>query len=173
MVGSDPLRLSQARLGWEILDLLLSKQLLDSISWESLETGDLRHRMRQLKIARLAYDDIVTKLSKLIDRRKDSLGAPQVIKLLRRSKASPQQLARAQTALEHLEELVKPVLKKYRDTRLAHIGAAAFKENHPAVEPAIRAAVDLVDAIEGTRNQYKDTDVDLRHEVLGEPRLDG
>ena len=108
-------------------------------------------------------------MCKLIDKNRDSLGAPQFVKRFKRAKESPERVARLEAAVKKLEEELNPVLKRYRDTRLAHVGTAEFAVAHPPLEPAIRAAVAVVDEIRGSRTAYASFDVDLRREVLTEP----
>jgi hypothetical protein len=50
-----------ARLGWEVLDLLLTKELLDSIN---LDADDACENLRRMRIALLAFYRIVTILCK-------------------------------------------------------------------------------------------------------------
>src|SRR5215203_1583944 len=135
------------RLGWEILDLLLSQELLNS---RKIDSDSVRENLQQMKIVRLAYNDCVTILCKVADKRRDALGAPQMIKRLRSLKTDPDRVARAEAALSRLEAEL-PVLKRYRDRRLSHVGAESFTDTLPALLPAIRAAVDVVDELRGSR----------------------
>jgi hypothetical protein len=152
----------------EVLELLYSKSVFDSLRPES---EDARENMRTMKLIQVVYDDMVLRLWKFLDNSPTSNGGRPLIDRLRKRKlvdesrlvAGEATLIRLRAAMLNLEE--------YRHTRVAHIAAkrSAKIKPHSPLLPAIREAVALVDNLKGARNSYSVLTDDLRVIVLGEP----
>ena len=156
----------------EVLELLYSKQIFDSLLPDS---DDGRENMRTMKLFQLAYDDMVLRLWKFLDDSPTSNGGRPLIDRLRRHKlVDESRLVAAEETLRRLRDAM-PNLEEYRHTRVAHSAAkrSARIKPHPPLMPAIQEAVVLVDHLSGGRNKYSVLGDDLRGIVLGEPPTNG
>lgn len=115
--------------------------------------------MKTMKLIRLLADDIILRLNKLRDKRRDCLGFSQVARALERDINA--KLAQFETITENLNA--------HRNTYIAHQSKGSREHLSPPVEmlEAIRLAVEIGDDLSGDRNQYKMLETDLRAEVLG------
>lgn len=153
-------------LALEVLDILVTKDAMDACIPES---DDLVANMRTLAALSSHYKSIVSSLCNVIDTHVGSNGGPAAIKRMRRHKRIPEgRIKKAESALAALQKQIGS-LKTHRHERIAHIAAKRqHGAPHPPTLPAIKAAVEFVDALHGKRVEYGDASRNLREVVLGE-----
>lgn len=152
----------ESGLGLEILEILYSKNILDSLS---TEYEDIYENLKISKFIQLLFDDIILRLCKISDIRNGTRSAPMIIKKFKKIHTNqPIKLQKMQKAMNKLNEYTSK-LKLRRDNRIAHIGDRSKQEVWgpiPDLNEAICAAVNLVDILNGERLQYKIADKDIR-----------
>lgn len=165
----------ESELALEILNILVSKDIFDSLSTES---ENIYENLKTMTFLRLLHDDIILRLCKISDTTRDARGAPMIIKKLKKTSVGHfSKFQVAKQALEKLQEYTSK-LKPRRDKRIAHIGDQSSREvwgPTPDLNKAICAAVKLVDLLNGGICQYKIIDKNLRDQLSacgGESRSD-
>jgi hypothetical protein len=149
------------RLASEMLEVLWSYYLL---STNTLGSEDPVEAMRSLKIMALLSDDLLLRLAKLGETRRDTWNFAQVVKQF----PNLTQRSALQRRVAEYQHLIVGIAG-HRNRRIAHTSKASPATLEPTAEmlQAIHLAVDLVDEITGIRNTYEVAGLDLRLAALG------
>jgi hypothetical protein len=149
------------RLAIEMLEVLWSYYLL---STNQLGSQDPVEGMRRIKIMVLLSDDLLLRLARLGESKRDTWNLTQVIKEL-------PNLARRSALQRGVSEYQRLTgqITSHRNRRIAHISKASPASLQPPTEmlQAISLAVDLVDENTGVRNTYEVAGLDLRQAAFG------
>jgi hypothetical protein len=156
----------ERRLCVEVLEILWSYYLLKQ---QTCDSDISFENMKAMKFVQLLGNDIILGLCKFRDKDSRSLSFDQVFKELRKRAASKGYVKDIETKMAEYRRLTLN-LQSHRDTYIAHLSKRDHAHLNPPTEmlATIRMAVQITDALVGSRNSYKVLDVDLRAEVLGE-----
>jgi hypothetical protein len=153
------------RLAVLVHNLLISRMILNESVVDSAETDA---NMTLLHVNSALEDHIILGLCEMSDESGATFGDPGFLHSMRSKKVDDDHRVSAQSALADLKSCSRQ-LREQRDTRIARIEPAGpTTEAHPHMLAALRAAVDLVDALDGHHNTYQFLGKDLREVVLGE-----
>ena len=154
----------ELRLGSEILDILFSCYLLRSLSPSS---DDPLENLKTTKFVHLVTNELTLRLCKFRDKDSRNLSFEQVFKTLKKKHIAVDQLNILEKQIKKYRQLTIS-LEAHRDAHVAHLAKRGTGHLKAPLEvlDAVRLAVEIVDIILGTRNEYRVLDVDLRRAVL-------
>ena len=154
----------ELRLGSEILDILFCCYLLQSLSPSS---DDSLENLKTTKFVHLVTNELTLRLCKFRDKDSRNLSFEQVFKTLKKKHTVLDQLNSLEKQIKKYRQLTIS-LEAHRDTHVAHLAKRGTGHLKAPLEifDAVRLAVEIVDIISGTCNEYRLLDVDLRRAVL-------
>ena len=154
----------------EILEILQSFYFLKR---ERPDSDDVLENLRTLRCIRLLHDDVVLRLSKLAEDDPRSWSFIQAFKKLRKRSAHTFVDATIDRQIKKFRDLIRPI-RDHRDSYIAH--HSKRDRTHlkpPQLLTAIRLAVEFTDALAELEVSYWLDDIDLRKDILGQPKAAG